>query len=1796
MPGTIALKKELDSHRLEKAFKQLVKRHESFRTSFEIVNDEPIQKVHDHVEFAIEYSNLALDEQNRESRDRIPGIERMIRTFVYPFDLSKTPLLRVGLIRAQETNILLVDIHHIISDGVSHRILEEELIKMYNGEELPELRWQYKDYSEWYNRPEKQRKVKNQEKHWLDCLSGDLPVLNLPCDYLRPAVQRFEGNSINFELSEKETEGIKELAKITGTTLYMVTLSIYNILLSKLGGQEDIIVGTPIAARRHPDLERIIGMFVNTLAMRNFPSGDKTFKEFLKEVKKRTLNAYENQEYQFEDLVDQLSIRRDTSRNPIFDVAFNFFDQEESKNDFANIEEENNYRYQNKTSKFDQTLRAMDLGETLFFNLEYSTDLFAHKTIVKVIGYFKQIVDGITSCPDGKISDIEIIPGDIRKEKLDYFNEDLNREGEIKTIQVKLNDSFQKYKNNIAVEYGNTQLTYWELEGKSACIANRLMVDTVKRGSFIGIYMEDKIEVISAIIGILNAGCVFVPLDSKLPVKRIEHMIQAVDIRMIFTDAGNGEILSHFSKNFLDRTQRVVLDNLFYKMAGLSVSHNAVQDVRYSSEDKAYVYFTSGSTGMPQAIIGKNGSLVQFIEWEVETFSVDETYRISQLAAVGFDAFLRNVFTPLLVGGTVCIPGTRELVMDSEGLVNWIDGNRITLVHCVPSVFRLINSEILTTGRFSHLKYILMSGEQISPNELRRWYDVFGHRIQLVNCYGATETTVIRTFHFIREGDIQMGRIPAGRTIGNSRVIILDRNMNICPQGIVGEIYVRTPYRSFGYLNAPELTAERFIKNPFNGEEEETDIIFKSGDLGRELENGDIEILGRMDRQVKIRGVRIEPESIENCLLKHQKIDKSVVIARRDENGENYLCAYIVNNVNKKQEAAGNSIAGEKNGYGYRLEASLKSECKENKIFFSFDFVDDDYCQNKTILELFKDQALKNPDQVVILSKDDHITFRALNEKVNRLSILLNKNGAKGYIKVGILLEKTSDIITGMAGITKAGGEFFLIDPRLPSDRIVSIMKGNTAFLLLTDGPALEERSFTVLQDIQSGRAPLEITSPRKAIANLNELPIPDRSKVDYEKYTKFIGQSLIKNSITLLGARGCPFKCAYCHKIWPKKQISRSAENIFNELQLYYNIGFRRFVFLDDIFNLDVGNTVRFFEMIIERGLDIQICLNLRGDILTKDYIDLMVKTGVIRCAFALETASPRLQKLIRKNLNLQRFKENMEYISSVHPQVILEINTMHGFPTETEEEAMATLKFIKDLKWVHFPYINILKIYPNTDMEKLALANGISQESIDKSASLAYHELPDTLPFDKSFTLKYQMELMSDYFLLKERLLQVLPYQLEVLTQDEIAQKYNSYLPVDINSFDDLLKFTNISKDELDLKFLKNESHLEIPNLNRKIKGIFPSHTPSKDALRVLLLDLSQFFTADSGNILYDVVEAPLGLMYLMAYLNSRYKGKIHGKIAKSRIDFDNFAELKGLLDEFKPDLIGIRTLTYFKEFFHKSISMMRQWGVDVPIIAGGPYATSDYKTILQDKHVDLAVLGEGEEALSQLLGAMIENQGKLPAKKDLKNIQGIAFVSRGEHVEEGSTNEIIMLDAPGIRAGSYAYDSRSRQISGNQMDPAAAVLYPTDTGNALTPSELREYLAKVFPDYMIPSYFVPIENIPLTLNRKIDWRRLPEPGAAVGDDYAAPTDELEEKLVEIWSEVLKINKDVIGIRSNFFNMGGHSLSATILVSKIHKKLDTKILLVEVFRGPTIEELVQSRERNITKTNMEEREEIEL
>jgi amino acid adenylation domain-containing protein len=466
------------------------------------------------------------------------------------------------------------------------------------------------------------------------------------------------------------------------------------------------------------------------------------------------------------------------------------------------------------------------------------------------------------------------------------------------SVQELFTQAAAQHRDRVAIERGDERISYGALAENSNRLANYLRAAGLRKGDIVGLLADDTIEVITAIIGVLQAGGVFVPLDPRIPEARLRAMIAGVTPQWLLTQS-----------KFIAALRRVADDNTqarIIALDGAAGSDPALDGVEFYAthpdatrpvvesepDDMCYVYFTSGSTGRPKGIAGRLKGIDHFVRWESKTFGVGAGTRVSQLTSPSFDAYLRDVFTPLCAGGTVCAPPSRETVFDAALLVAWLTEQRIEIVHCVPSLFRSLLNQPLAPTDFPALKYVLMAGEPLLPSDVKRWTDVFGDRVQLVNFYGPTETTMIKFCYFVQLSDKERRTIPIGQPIEGARALVLDAKRQACPPGAVGEIYIRTPYRTLGYYKQPELTAEVFVPNPFN--DDPADLVYRTGDLGRILDDGNFEFLGRQDQQVKVRGVRIELREIEDLLRGHAGVRDVAVVDLEDSGGNKYLCAYVV--------------------------------------------------------------------------------------------------------------------------------------------------------------------------------------------------------------------------------------------------------------------------------------------------------------------------------------------------------------------------------------------------------------------------------------------------------------------------------------------------------------------------------------------------------------------------------------------------------------------------------------------------------------------------------------------------------------------------------------------------------------------------------------------------------------------------------------------------------------------------------------------------------------------------------------
>jgi len=881
VPDIIPLEEKLDKERLEKTFNQLILRHESFRTSFQLIDQEPVQKVHDEVEFKIEILGI---------RDQ----ESWLSGFIRPFDLSRAPLLRVGLVKTGEgNNLLLVDIHHIIMDAVSMDVLKGEFAKLYAGERgaLPALNLQYKDYSQWQQRERERGALKAQEKFWLEILAGELPVLRLPIDFPRPLVQNFEGNNLDFQLEEKEVLRLKELASESGSTLYIVLLALFNIILFKLSGQEDIVVGSPVAGRSHADLQQIIGMFVNSLVIRNYPSGEKTVAAFIQEVKNSALMAFENQDYPFEDLVEKLAIVRDTGRNPVFDVMFALQNLAEQGKEL----DRNTYGYKCRVAKFDIILFALETGENLVLSLEYCTRLFKEDTVERFIGYFKNIVTSIVENPRRRISDVEMLTEEEKRRLLVEFNDTVYLYPGDKTLHELFAEQVAQNPDHIALVgtapalCGCPILTYRKLNEKSNHLAGILKEKGVCPDTIVGIMVERSIEMIIGILGILKSGGAYLPIDPEYPKQRIDYMLKDSGAKLLVTtNKIEGEKVRRWEGG------KVLLEEIFNSPRSSSYPLTFLTSYLLNFSNLAYIIYTSGSTGEPKGVPITHANLSPLLYWGYRHLGLGVKDRFLQNLSYYFDWSVWEIFMALTTGASLyMVP--KELLLNPEACVNFMTRNNITVLHATPTQYQYY---LKAPERPWTLEYLFIGAEKLNLELVERSFASVNANCRVFNMYGPTECTIISAALEIGRRDAAkfegLSSVPIGRAVGNIDLFILDKYSNVCPVNVGGELYITGDCVARGYLNNPELTSEKFIDFHPSSLIIHHSKLYRTGDLARRLPDGNVEFLGRIDQQVKIRGFRIELGEIEAQLLKNDSLKEALVLDRIGANGEKYLCAYIV--------------------------------------------------------------------------------------------------------------------------------------------------------------------------------------------------------------------------------------------------------------------------------------------------------------------------------------------------------------------------------------------------------------------------------------------------------------------------------------------------------------------------------------------------------------------------------------------------------------------------------------------------------------------------------------------------------------------------------------------------------------------------------------------------------------------------------------------------------------------------------------------------------------------------------------
>jgi len=884
MPQAVEIRGAMDRPRLEAAFRRLIARHEVLRTRFVRAEGEVFQTVVDDSRFEMTFLRAAAGEE-----------AALIREFVRPFDLGEVPLVRAALAElAADRHLLLVDNHHIISDGASQAVLIRDFMALYRGEPLPGLPLQYKDYAEWLHGAAQKARTDAQRDFWHGAFADEPTVLDLPADYPRPAAKSFAGASVRFSLTKPETDALRGVGQEAGITLFMTTFALFNVLLGKLSGQEDVTVGTVVAGRHHPDLEGLIGMFVNTLPLRNFPAGGKTFRAFLRELKERTLACLDNRHYPYEELVADLKVRREAGRNPLFDVLFTFqnYGQEELVIDGLTL---NQRETGHGIAKFDLELLVTEQNHALHFNLEYATDLFGRNTVERFAAYFRRIAAAVIADADVRIGDVDMLPPRERQQLLLDFNNTRADYPAGATLMDLFEEQVRKTPGNVAVWVQNQAITYRELSERSNRMAHYLREHQgVRCGDLVGLLLEREEEMFPTIFGILKAGAAYVPLSVDHPAARIGAILAGSGLKVLVTRRQYAEaVQTEGPLAILD------LDAVAGRIAQLPAGPPLT---RPRGSDLAYVIYTSGSTGRPKGVMIEHHSVVNRLLWMQKEYNLTEEDVLMQKTPLVFDVSVWELFWWAMTGASVCVlaPGAEK---EPEKVMRAVEACRVSVLHFVPSMLSafLGAAEAQGTDRLATLRHVFASGEALTPDQVQRFGRTLhaGHGTRLVNLYGPTEATVDVSYHAC---DFRpAASVPIGKPIDNTQLYVLDPYNGVCPVGVAGELCIGGAGLARGYLNDEAQTQAKFVPHPFAREGR----IYRTGDLACWLPDGSVKFLGRLDHQVKIRGFRIELGEIEAQLTLHPAVSDAVVLVT-ERAGHKYLVAYY---------AAAPLPAAELNGY-----------------------------------------------------------------------------------------------------------------------------------------------------------------------------------------------------------------------------------------------------------------------------------------------------------------------------------------------------------------------------------------------------------------------------------------------------------------------------------------------------------------------------------------------------------------------------------------------------------------------------------------------------------------------------------------------------------------------------------------------------------------------------------------------------------------------------------------------------------------------------------------------------------------
>ncbi len=869
------------------ALDRIVERHEVLRTTFNFVDGIPVQKI------ASPQTGFALKRYDVSDISKIEINKLIEKEATHPFDLSTGPLIRGQLLReTEEEHIFLITMHHIVSDGWSIENLMNEMSSLYNAfsqgkpDPLPALHIQYADYTLWQRNWLKDDRLQDQINYWKTRLSGSPELLKLPIDKPRSVIQDYSGTSMSIFLDAEITSELKRFNRSHGVTMYMTLLAGWVVLLTRLSGQNDLVIGTPVASRTRMEIEPLIGFFVNTLVLRFDLSDEPTISELITKVRETTLSAQKYQDIPFEQLVEELQPERSLSYSPLFQVIFTWQNTPHGCIDMEGLTIEN-IEYLPATANFDLSLSLLETDDGIKGTLNYATGLFERNSIKRYIEYFKTLLKSMVSNEKQSIYQLNLFRSSELSQLLYEWNDTEEEYFKDKCIHELIEDQVEDTPDVIAAAFESEYISYREMNVRANQLSRYLVRIGIRIDNLVGIYIDQSLEMVIGLYGILKSGGAYVPLDPQYPEYRLRNILSNSKISVVLT---KNNLENHFFKinSEVSSNNKPIVVCLDSCWDNIDKNGIGINPINVTTDNLAYVIYTSGSTGKPKGVMINHYGLVNYTTWARNAYDVSSGQGSPVHSSLNFDLTITSLYLPLLTGKSVVLVSENKSIEKLSDIMENSWG--FSLVKLTPAHLEVLGQMITPEKACGRTQRFIIGGEALKTEIIKFWRR-YAPETKLINEYGPTETVVGCCIYEIDADEPITGSVPIGRPIANIQLYLLDYQLNPVPIGVAGELYIGGAGVGRGYLNRPELTAEKYIPNLFGLRLGES--IYRTGDLGKYLKDGNIEFLGRIDNQIKIRGYRIELGEIEEALCNFENIKEAVVLKREDTPGENRLAAYF---------------------------------------------------------------------------------------------------------------------------------------------------------------------------------------------------------------------------------------------------------------------------------------------------------------------------------------------------------------------------------------------------------------------------------------------------------------------------------------------------------------------------------------------------------------------------------------------------------------------------------------------------------------------------------------------------------------------------------------------------------------------------------------------------------------------------------------------------------------------------------------------------------------------------------------